>query len=142
MHPNCQWSVLHQLRFDFPLLALHVCADLKVLGGLEPLVSLLADDQAPSLQAGAAHVLGTAVSNNEKLADVLVKEYPKLLQQLVQVCTVLLSITGTFCAATQYNLHAAHTQDLCRAAHIQLSFRRLAKRTQLHHRSLAFSAVH
>lgn len=62
-----------------------VFADLKVLGGLEPLVALLADDRVPSLQAGAAYVLGTAVSNNEKLADVFVKEHPQLLQQLMQV---------------------------------------------------------
>lgn len=70
---------------EVPPLPLHVSADLKVLGGLEPLVSLLADDQVPSLQAGAAYVLGTAVSSNEKLAGVLVKDYPKLLQQLLQV---------------------------------------------------------
>lgn len=61
------------------------CADLKVLGGLEPLVSLLADGAGPSLQAGAAYVLGTAVSNNEKLAAVLVQEHPALLQQLLTV---------------------------------------------------------
>jgi hypothetical protein len=48
-------------------------------------VSLLADDTAPSLQAGAAYVLGTAVSNNEKLAAVLVQEHPGLLQQLLTV---------------------------------------------------------
>jgi hypothetical protein len=51
---------------------------------LEPLVSLLGEG-APSLQAGAAYVLGTAASNNEKLASVLVKEHPQLLQQLLKV---------------------------------------------------------
>lgn len=60
-------------------------SDLKVLGGLEPLVGLLADGTDPSLQAGAAYVLGTAASNNEKLAGVLVKDHPHLLQQLLKV---------------------------------------------------------
>lgn len=48
-------------------------------------MSLLADGTAPSLQAGAAYVLGTAVSNNEKLAAVLVQDHPALLQQLLTV---------------------------------------------------------
>lgn len=68
----------------------HVCCptllDLRILGGLEPLISLLQDGQPPSLQAGAAHVLGTAVSNNEKLAGVLLEEHPQLLKQLLKVC--------------------------------------------------------
>eukprot|EP00878_Enallax_costatus_P044755 GHUV01053489.1.p1 GENE.GHUV01053489.1~~GHUV01053489.1.p1 ORF type:complete len:115 (+),score=64.42 GHUV01053489.1:38-346(+) len=59
--------------------------DLKVLGGLAPLVSLLSADQPPELQEGAAYVLGTAASNNDKLVDVLLKEHPGLLQQLLQV---------------------------------------------------------
>jgi hypothetical protein len=61
------------------------CADLKVLGGLEPLVSLLQDSSAPTLQAGAAYVLGTAVSNNEKLAADVIKQHPLILQQLLKV---------------------------------------------------------
>lgn len=60
-------------------------ADLKVLGGLGPLVSLLAADQPPELQEGAAYVLGTAASNNDKLVGVLVKEQANLLEELLQV---------------------------------------------------------
>ena len=45
----------------------------------------LLEEGAPSLQAGAAYVLGTAASNNEKLTSVLVKEHPQLLQQLLKV---------------------------------------------------------
>lgn len=48
-------------------------------------MSLLSDGAGPSLQAGAAYMLGTAVSNNEKLAAVLVQEHPALLQQLLTV---------------------------------------------------------
>lgn len=59
--------------------------DLKVLGGLGPLVSLLSPDQAPELQEGAAYVLGTAASNNDNLVGVLIKDYPHLLEQLLQV---------------------------------------------------------
>jgi hypothetical protein len=62
-----------------------LCADLKVLGGLDPLVTLLQDSSAPSLQAGAAYVLGTAVSNNEKLAADVIKQHPQILQQLLKV---------------------------------------------------------
>jgi hypothetical protein len=56
-----------------------------VLGALPPLVSLLGSSQPPELQAGAAYVLGTAVSNNEKLAGDLMSEHPQLLQLLLQV---------------------------------------------------------
>jgi hypothetical protein len=63
-----------------------MCAtDLRVLGGLPPLVALLQQAQPPELQEAAAYVLGTAASNNAKLVEVLLQEHPNLLQQLLQV---------------------------------------------------------
>lgn len=67
------------------LLVFVVITDLKVLGGLGPLVSLLSADQPDELQEGAAYVLGTAASNNAQLVEVLLKEQPELLEQLLQV---------------------------------------------------------
>lgn len=67
------------------VLVIAALPDLKVLGGLEPLIKLLEADQQPSLQAGAAYVLGTAASNNAKLAGEVLQEHPKLLQQLLKV---------------------------------------------------------
>jgi hypothetical protein len=59
--------------------------DLRVLGGLPPLVALLQPQHLPELQEGAAYVLGTAASNNAKLVEALLQEQPELLQQLLQV---------------------------------------------------------
>lgn len=68
-----------------PVCLVWCVTDLRVLGALEPLVTLLGPDHPPELQAGAAHVLGTAASNNEKLAAELVRDHPQLLQLLLQV---------------------------------------------------------
>lgn len=68
------------------LVASALCApDLKVLGGLPPLVDLLQQQQQPELQEGAAYVLGTAASNNAKLVEALLQQHPGAMQQLLQV---------------------------------------------------------
>ncbi|WIA12966.1 hypothetical protein OEZ85_006580 [Tetradesmus obliquus] len=59
--------------------------DLKVLGGLPPLVDLLQQQQQPELQEGAAYVLGTAASNNAKLVEALLQQHPGAMQQLLQI---------------------------------------------------------
>jgi hypothetical protein len=59
--------------------------DLRVLGGLPPLVALLQLQQPSELQEGAAYVLGTATSNNAKLVEALLQEHPGLIEQLLQV---------------------------------------------------------
>lgn len=61
------------------------CTDLKVLGGLLPLVACLAEDQPGELQEGAAFVLGTAASNNAQMTAALLEAAPDVLQQLLQV---------------------------------------------------------
>lgn len=75
----CIRSVLPPLPYTCPP------PDLKVLGGLQPLFALLQGGEAPSLQAGAAYVLGTAASNNEKLAETMISTHPELLPTLLKV---------------------------------------------------------
>jgi hypothetical protein len=59
-------------------------ADLKTLGGLEPLVRLL-QEGSPAVQAAAAYVLGTAASNNDKFQGQLLEAHPEVLAHLLQV---------------------------------------------------------
>eukprot|EP00775_Hariotina_reticulata_P011348 gene11348-11497_t len=59
--------------------------DLKVLGGLKPLVAVLSAGQPPELQEAAAYVLGTAASNNAELVELLLLDHPTLVQQLLQL---------------------------------------------------------
>ena len=87
------------------------------MGGLEPLIKLLAADQPPPLQAGSAYVLGTAVSNNEKLAGALIKEHPKVLQQLLKVGLMLAGHTLGVChlikGCVTWPSVAVLTEDVC-----------------------------
>ncbi|KAI8467908.1 MAG: hypothetical protein J3K34DRAFT_24864 [Monoraphidium minutum] len=50
--------------------------DLHTLGGLAPVVSLLAEPHPPAVRAAAAHVVGTAASNNLKFIAQLVALHP------------------------------------------------------------------
>ena len=62
-------------------------ADLKGMGGLDPLVSLL--ERGPhQLQALAASVLGTAAANNEKFQEQLLQSFPNIFTLLVEVRTL------------------------------------------------------
>ena len=67
-------------------------ADLKVLGGLEPVFGHLTAeklepevDQRLGLRAAAAHVIGTAASNNIKFQQQLLDTFPDAFFVLVQV---------------------------------------------------------
>ena len=76
-------------------------ADLQVLGGIEPVVAHLqplassppssggesSDDGVGSalIRAAAAHVLGTAASNNVKFQQQLIDTFPDIFEALVQV---------------------------------------------------------
>ena len=76
-------------------------ADLQVLGGIEPVVAHLqplassppssggesSDDGVGSalIRAAAAHVLGTAASNNVKFQQQLLDTFPDIFEALVQV---------------------------------------------------------
>ncbi len=60
-------------------------ADLKTLGGLDPLVALLSGDDGPEVQAAAAYVVGTAGSNNHVFQEHLMAAHPGVLAHLLQV---------------------------------------------------------
>jgi hypothetical protein len=60
-------------------------ADLKALGGLDPLVEALGATNA-SLRASAAYVLGTAASNNAKFQHTLLAGHPDIFVKLMEVC--------------------------------------------------------
>ena len=65
-------------------------ADLHTLKGLSPVVNLLRQS-SPNLQAGAAYVLGTAASNNNKFHDMLMQYHPESIGLLMLVGPCLLS---------------------------------------------------
>ena len=60
-------------------------ADLQGMGGLAPVVALLAPQQPTSLQAAAAHLLGTAASNNAEFQRQLLTDHPEALPLLLQL---------------------------------------------------------
>ncbi|GFH27515.1 thioredoxin domain-containing protein [Haematococcus lacustris] len=60
---------------------LAVGTDLKVLGGISPLVAAL-DHTHPDMRAAAAYALGTAASNNPTFQAVLLQLHPDIFHQL------------------------------------------------------------
>lgn len=58
-------------------------ADLQGMGGLPPLVALLAAGRPTVLQAAAAHALGTAAQNNRQFQAQLLVDHPEVLQLLL-----------------------------------------------------------
>lgn len=59
-------------------------ADLHVLGGIAPVVRLLAGD-SPQVVALAAYVLGTAASNNPTFQRHLLAAHADIFESLIQV---------------------------------------------------------
>ncbi|KAI3433395.1 hypothetical protein D9Q98_003211 [Chlorella vulgaris] len=59
--------------------------DLQRMGGLAPVVALLHSRHPPALQAKAAHLLGTAASNNLEFQEALLAEQPEVLPLLLQL---------------------------------------------------------
>ena len=59
------------------------CADLKVLGAMEPILQQLG--RGPEVQAAAARVLGVAASNNLRFQTDALEADPHLLHRLLQV---------------------------------------------------------
>jgi hypothetical protein len=59
-------------------------ADLKAVGGIEPLIAALNSSNA-DIRAAAADVLGTAASNNISAQQDVVDICPEILQKLLQV---------------------------------------------------------
>lgn len=57
--------------------------DLQGMGGLPPLVALLAAGRPAALQAAAAHALGTAAQNNRQFQAQLLGDHPEVLQLLL-----------------------------------------------------------
>jgi DNA-binding GntR family transcriptional regulator len=55
------------------------------MGGLAPVVALLAPRQPAGLQAAAAHLLGTAASNNHEFQRQLLADHPETLLLLLQL---------------------------------------------------------
>ena len=82
------WGLIYFMVSDGPPRVLH--ADLKVLGGLEPVLEHLApghvgpEEEEPVVRAAAAHVLGTAASNNVKFQQQLLDTFPGIFTVLVQ----------------------------------------------------------
>jgi nucleotide exchange factor SIL1 len=60
-------------------------ADLQGMGGLAPVVALLGRQHPPALQERAAHVLGTAASNNHRFMGQLLGDHPEALRLLLQL---------------------------------------------------------
>lgn len=61
-------------------------SDLPSMGGLAPVVAQLLSP-SPQLAAAAAHVLGTAASNNPKFQKALLTQHPHVLPTLLKVRT-------------------------------------------------------
>jgi nucleotide exchange factor SIL1 len=60
-------------------------ADLHTLGGLAPVVALLAEPHPTPIRAAAAHVIGTAASNNLKFIRQLVSLHPRIPHALLAI---------------------------------------------------------
>jgi hypothetical protein len=78
----CQSSLLLRPCSRAAPVFLPTNADLRVLGGLGPLVAALTDVE---LRSQAAQVLGVAASNNAKFQADLIEEQPDVFVLLLQV---------------------------------------------------------
>ncbi|PRW58654.1 hsp70 nucleotide exchange factor FES1 isoform X1 [Chlorella sorokiniana] len=59
--------------------------NLQGMGGLAPVVAFLGRQQPPALQARAAHLLGTAASNNNVFQEQLLGDHPEALPMLLHL---------------------------------------------------------
>ena len=82
-------------------------ADLHGMGGLAPVVALLSSAQPAALQARAAHLLGTAASNNHEFHAQLLQAHPEVLTLLLRLLAAGSASAGSAGAAGQQAAEAA-----------------------------------
>lgn len=77
------------------------------MGGLAPVVALLSSAQPAALQARAAHLLGTAASNNHEFHAQLLQAHPEVLTLLLRLLAAGSASAGSAGAAGQQAAEAA-----------------------------------